>query len=721
MRVRRITDFRFSAFYYPEVRAALAEAKRLRLPEHTEDDPEDPIEALLDLQALIGHRDFVLLDHAARETMLPTLRLRSSVVGLSGLVGYRLAPASAATADVLLELSAPPASSSVVCPSLSTFAATGAEAGEEIVFEYTGDDITITPLTSFVAAQTNGGVTTAYTWGASLLGGAPSEIDRDAVYVGHPDTMFNGIVLPFSSYPVDVIWRVEYADEIRTLPPDSVEDLGGTIRMNVAAAVGAAQASVGLSVTVTCLRTGQSETLITTSPSIITTTTVLGQSVVSEEPGDYEIRTEWARPENVTLTQDGTSMVLRWDLPEGASRKWERREVAGVAAFWLRIRVLYVGISAAVGTLAQPSTLGRGKPFVRLEVVQGQQQEEVLGTGDGTASQQLDLPEVALLSVAGLTVGGEEWVEVEDLLASSSFDRHFVVVERVNGTRYVLFGDGERGRVAPSSAEVVAQLRVGGDVSGNVGVAGINRARNGLPGVVRVRNPRAGVGWAPPEGSTAEDLEALRFRIPRWVRTNDRIVTVEDAEAVAEGFRMADGEQPVYRAAGRENGSGPNTIRLVCVAGGDGLPDADGLAELDEVMNGRLAGIQRVGGAAMAGLYVEAVPYIPRQITPEVTVSVDARFEAGAQAAVIASLRASLRPLARRLEILDDGTVREGADYQWRPGGTVSVDVLVARLGLGVRGFLGAAWTTPAADVSLAADELPTCGTPVVTITAVET
>ena len=76
-------DFQYTAFYGPEIEAAILELKARLWPEHTETDPHDPVNRLIALFAYgIGHRDSALLDHTARELLWPSLRLRSSAISL---------------------------------------------------------------------------------------------------------------------------------------------------------------------------------------------------------------------------------------------------------------------------------------------------------------------------------------------------------------------------------------------------------------------------------------------------------------------------------------------------------------------------------------------------------------------------------------------------------------------------------------------------------------
>lgn len=713
-RVRTLSDVLLTAFYYQQIREALGRAKRLLFPEHTEDDGEDPIERLLDLYALVGHRDAVLLDHAARELGLPTATLRASFVVLGALVDYRLAYAAPATVELLLELSTPPGAPATLVAEGDVFVGTAAGGGE-VPFEAVAALSADGPA-AWVVVEDDGGTETVRALPYAVLGGS---IDAgDALYIGHPDLLFDELVLELSALPEDAEWTVEYAEGIRTIFGSAVGVVGGSIRIGL----DPREVVIGTTVVVTCLRTSVSAEVVVENlftALYVDVPGTMGQSIVSTDPGDYAIRPLWSPVPGRTIEVVGAAgLSLAWDLPDTIDRRWEKRTVGGTSAFFVRVR-FYSSTGGSIGTL-EGLDAGAGTWFARVSALQGETTTESLGVSDGSASQVFALPaEGGIFSLERLVVGGEEWVRVEDLLDASTFDRVFAVVELPDGSLEVLFGDGVRGRIPTDAAEIVATIRTGGARDGNLGARAIDRARGASGPVASVTNPRPASGYLAREGETAADRELLRFRIPKRIRTGDRVVNGPDAEVFAERFRLPDGRVPVARAVARENGSGEATIRLVCVGPGGAIPTAEDLAEIGVALNGRRRGAQRIGGVGVQGTIFDPVPYVPRTIDVDLELSIDARFALGAQEAAEAVLDSTLRPLARRLELRDDSTVVEGADFQWSAGGEVALLAIVARLGISLRGFLDAAWTTPAADVALEADELPVLGTVAVSIVEV--
>jgi predicted phage baseplate assembly protein len=131
--------------------------------------------------------------------------------------------------------------------------------------------------------------------------------------------------------------------------------------------------------------------------------------------------------------------------------------------------------------------------------------------------------------------GWEPWTVVSSFAASGPDDRH-VVLDAVQGE--VLFGpavrepDGtltQHGAVPPKGAPMrVRTYRHGGGQRGNVSRGSLSVVKKALAGVARAENrvPAAG-------GVDAETLDEARDRAPVLLRTRDRAVTTEDYEHLA--------------------------------------------------------------------------------------------------------------------------------------------------------------------------------------------
>lgn len=148
-----------------------------------------------------------------------------------------------------------------------------------------------------------------------------------------------------------------------------------------------------------------------------------------------------------------------------------------------------------------------------------------------------------------VTVNGAAWAQVKSLASTDAAAQVFEVRTLPAGTTVVLFGDGQFGALAPQDATVVARYRVGGGVAGNVQAGAVNVSVSGtsVDGlvVVPLRNETTG-GQG---GRDAETLEEARIKIPYYVRTNDRAVTLDDYQTMAQEFSHAQHGSVAYARA----------------------------------------------------------------------------------------------------------------------------------------------------------------------------
>lgn len=721
-------DFPFASFYEPETLRYLLLDKRQRLPEHTETDPRDPINAMVGLMALVSHLQAVRTDHVARESFVGSARLRSSMIALGALVDYRLDGPTPAEAQLVATLTATWSGSQTVIRAHSQFSTAGG-----LVYEYDeDDDLAVTSPGTLSVIEDNGGTLATYVLGATLWGGTPST--GDAVYIGHPAAMFDGFALEQTAtggaLAVDGVW--EYYDDLREVAPDYAVPSGGNIVFSVNTAltgsptISASPYPNGASVVVTCLRTGVSQTLTTSgnATQIATSSGLMGQTSASSNAADYLVRVAWpmvpglSEPDGVAanyadIDEDGR---YEWTIPQAEDRRWAPTEVNGVSGYWVRYRV----ISASVGSLTRALDVVDGSASgwaVLVDVRQGRRVEEVLGVATGAASESWTLASAPLISISDVSVNDESWSEVRTFLDASAFDRVYTAIEQPDETVKVTFGDGELGRLLPAAATVRVSYRVGGDVSGDVDPGAITRDRTGNSRVRSVTNPRAASGWVAAEGSTEADLNRLRAAIPASLRTRGRAVTADDVAAMALDFRTADGSAPVARVLALEEGAGPKTVQIVAVGPGGLAPTAADLAELEAYFRGTASGWEITGGVALANMRVEAVGYTPRAIDVTVTLYVKTGFGDAAEVSAPALLRDLLSPLAVALDVQADGTLAPSEDWQWTWANYVTESAISARLVLGTRGAFQAAFSG-FSSVLLGADELPVPGT--ITVTVVE-
>lgn len=728
-----IPDFQWTAFYYPEQRAALLQLKTATWPEHTEDDEHDPVIRILDMMAVQGHQQASRLDLVAGELYWTTLQLRSSAVALAALIDYRLALAAPAAARMIADVSGSAMAGTVLVAPGSAFGTTDAP---PIIFESAAGASTSEPSGAWPLAlfdpddaadpdaSPSAPVLLAYPSGSLTVAALP---DRAAIYFGHPDLLFDAVgveaVTPVGGAGAA---RWEFYDPDWSALADEAEDLAPSVGLVVDSAV---EASVhpqarGALVVVTCLRTGASETCRVTfgGQHKIVTVGSLGQTSISENPADYSVRVPWRPLPGVSDGSDSLrqSGAVRWTLPEDATRRWGRLAIeAGgeeYAAYWVRARWVTPPASDQTLEIAAPTAPRAMTWACAFEVLQGATVADRIGLADGSRDQAYPLPQGPLLAVGSVAVAGAVWTEVEDFLSSAATDAVYTRTEAADGSQVIRFGDGDAGAVPPDGAEIVATYRIGGGESGNVGAGTISRDRSGNTRIANLRNPRAASGWVPQEGTTPESLDALRVEAPASLRTLGRAVALADYEVLALRYRSPDGRALVERALAVEEGGGPKTVGVVCVGVGGRALTADELLAVGVYFNGETVGLQQIGGIVPANTRAVPSSFAGEVVDVTATVSVVRAYAAGAAERIETALRGRLSPTARRL-VLVDGVWQESQDYQWDFGGEVS---LAAVFGIIVTAQSGVTnVSTSFATITLGATALPIPGTISITLTEV--
>jgi Baseplate J-like protein len=118
------------------------------------------------------------------------------------------------------------------------------------------------------------------------------------------------------------------------------------------------------------------------------------------------------------------------------------------------------------------------------------------------------------------------WLSRPHFFFSGPNDRDYVL-QRARGRLF--FGDGDRGKIPPLGAAILArEYRSGGGIVGNVAANKITQLLGGLAGIEAVFNPTAAEG-----GADTETLEALSRRGPQTVRHRGRALLPLDYETFA--------------------------------------------------------------------------------------------------------------------------------------------------------------------------------------------
>ena len=702
-----------------EGREGIRRAWRQELPEFTETDPHDPLVQFARMVAFVGHRNATLLDLIASELAWPTLQRRSSAIALSNLVGRPLLGDTPAAVDVLADLSGVPGGAEVILPALAIVRTAGDADNPSVRFESQSGDVVGGSLVDVLMVAEDGGAFGAPGLNSLVLPwGAGAVQVNDAAYFGHAVCQFDAFEVTPTGAPAGYELITEYHDgHFYQLAPDDgfVAQVGATIQFRINGffdgllGVAVGQTFGTALVRVTCLPTGIAEDMTVTivgADNIVTTIELLGQAAVSLEASDYLVSAQW-----VPFSGDASGILPATfieTLPQSTLQKWQRTDVAGVEAYWLRQRVVSAGASAAPATIgvvfSDDATFTLG-----FDALQGVTVFDTLGTTTGAAFQDLALNHGPFIdgSLSFLDLGGQEWERVDTLFDSDEDDRHFMVRELPSGSRIVRFGDGVTGAVPAAGLLVTGAYRVGAEDNGNVGAGAVRDLEAGTNFLTNVRNPRLASGWQQREGFDEEGIARLRESVPASVRANQRAVTSEDVGTVAVETALPDGRRPFARVVGIERGAGFKSVLAVCVGAGSQVPriaDTDALAD---VLNGTRVGFQRFGGLVLANQEIEVAPYVRRIIDVSVTLRVVKRFATTARTVAESALREALTALSQ----LEDGT------YRWEPGATITEPALTAVLGAaGISGLVDVIWASPTFPLVLATREFPVTGDVLITI-----
>ncbi len=217
-------------------------------------------------------------------------------------------------------------------------------------------------------------------------------------------------------------------------------------------------------------------------------------------------------------------------------------------------------------------TLGR---YFDIEVSQGEEQYLSI-TSKGLPSWQFTLDESPVLDVSlVLTVGGEVWSEVENLVTADvdGASKVYSTLLDSNGVCQITFGDGKYGKVPPAGTEVSAVYRTGGGTIGNQPAGAIdtilgtsNASLYQLPEQLRGASV---INLAAAEmGGPKQPLEHAKLNLALVRRINDRCVSNSDYAIAAEKVSGVFAAQAV---TGKPQGGAAPVILLV-VPNGAGVP-----------------------------------------------------------------------------------------------------------------------------------------------------
>lgn len=504
---------------------------------------------------------------------------------------------------------------------------------------------------------------------------------NDALYVGHVQALWDQTGLVFQTPNalglIEGLW--EYFDNERSAfkPKTVVDNLDGTITLDITPLMGTKTAVSGI-VVVEYTPTGTQEKracAFLASANKVITEGLLGQSgTPSTDVDDYLVTAEWIPLANQV---DGTDVTdsfeqtgnITYDLPQTRERSWLSTDVNLQEAMWKRFRI--TGVTTPTTTIEiDRIRIDEGIQYLIAVGTQGETVgPKIIGSSDGTASQEFELPDNPFIDETELIevdeAGGGNFVtynRVANFLSSTATSRHYIRESDAEDVATIRFGDGTNGKVPPSGvSNIRATYRIGADEDGNVGVDTIVVNADGTAQVTGVTNPRAATGWKQKDGGSEADIERLKRDGPAELRTRDTGSTDDDIERLAvRNFTDRNGAKPIARAFAEPEGFGPKTVKLLVVGtGGTTLTGAQ-KEDADEYFNGDRNARPPVKGVLMLNHEVTTVNFEPRTIDIVTTVVwPDGNVEA---------IRNALLALLQPLSLEEDGTT-----FTWDFSGTVAI------------------------------------------------
>jgi len=711
-----VPDFRFAAFYYPELLEALIAYKRQNVPELTEELPQDPLIQMIRMMACVGHTSNTTIDLVANETFLSTAKLADSVREQLRLIGYELQPASPAQSDIVYELS------KVFTASFELI-----NEGAQVANPKEGDEpvVYFEALTSLTIGRTDqlgyvyssdAGVFTDHTADANSPTTPaddwtpwPTPASMDCLYFGHSTVMWNKLSFLLTSGAVNIVGVWEYYDgDWAKSAPTSVTDIGGgQLEINLSSLLGT-QNRQGTQIRVLLNDTGSFEYAYSTwtGSANVVTTGLLGQSSPSTTATDYTVGSDWSILENAT---DGTSQLtldgaLDYTLPQSLSENWSKATVNSVEAFWVRFRIITASTPTSPTIIT--ARIDEGKQYAIRLATQGKTHtDDPLGSSTGLADQTFETSQDNFIpGSAEVTVDSIAWTEVDNFLASKSGDKHYQVVLGSDDKASIVFGNGTNGRIPPLGVgNVTAQYRHGANENGNVGAQTLTVDKTGLTYINKLWNPRQSNGWSEAQGASEESLELAKIQGPASLRTKEVAISADDvANLTVSTYTDENGAKPFSRAFAIEEGFGPKTIELVVVTRGGSIASTTQLDNLDDYFNGDKYSIPPKESHLVANQMVKSVNYIPRSIDISATVTGNVTA-----AEVINRLKKVVQPEALK---------EDGVTYEWEFGGEVPLSRISHEIFDTDESVTKVQITLPAVDVTLQDRELPEAGTITITV-----
>jgi len=192
----------------------------------------------------------------------------------------------------------------------------------------------------------------------------------------------------------------------------------------------------------------------------------------------------------------------------------------------------------------EEATIEKGQTSVTVSSIQGSLvRMEVAASG--ATNQEYLINSTAVENSANsanrtvrVVVDSVEWDVVDSFIDSDSSSKHYQILNDVEGTVTIKFGDNVNGLSPANGLKIDIQYIESVGLSGNVANTGmittVNSTvydENSASVTVTVTNPSSFLG-----GDDEEGIEEIRYEAPRVFRTGQRAVTRDDYNAILENY-----------------------------------------------------------------------------------------------------------------------------------------------------------------------------------------
>ena len=175
----------------------------------------------------------------------------------------------------------------------------------------------------------------------------------------------------------------------------------------------------------------------------------------------------------------------------------------------------------------------------RIQLIQGQTVVDRFVAPVSTVGYVVKLTQMPVLDGSiSVDVNGVTWNQSSTVGIQNAFAQVYQAKTATTGETLIVFGDGVFGAAVPQDAAVTVTYRIGGGSAGNVQLSAISTTLTALlatvssPVPVSIENSTTvGIG-----GQDAETLDQARVNIPYYTRTNDRAVTLDDYQTIAQQY-----------------------------------------------------------------------------------------------------------------------------------------------------------------------------------------